>query len=313
MKILIIGAAGGLSNILIGLLNQSHPNAKIIGVDSRPLKNDIYNKNFKFKKMRYTRSQFEKLFREESFDYVYHLGRMSHVTSSNQQDLIKRLNLNLIGTNKILELSLQSGVKKVIILSTHHVYGALSDNPVYIKEDSPLRASIKYPELRDVTEMDSLCTNWMWRFKDQISTIIFRPCNIIGPQINNSISQYLRSDYSPLPIDFNPMFQFIHELDMATILLQAIDHIDTGVYNVAPEETMSLRNAKIFVNSSHVNFPVSLVSPLAFVLKKLWNFPDYLLDYIKFSCIIDGNALRRQIPDHRYRYTIEESLKLIKL
>ncbi|MEE3080024.1 MAG: NAD-dependent epimerase/dehydratase family protein [Bdellovibrionota bacterium] len=313
MNILIIGASGGLANILTGLLHQSHPHAHITGVDSRPLKNDIHNPNFKFRKMRYTRSQFEKLFREKRFDYVYHLGRMSHVGGSNQQDIIKRLNLNLIGTNKILELSLQFDVKKIIVLSTHHVYGALSDNPVYLKEDAPLRASIKYPELRDVTEMDSLCTNWMWRFKDKISTVIFRPCNIIGPQINNSISQYLRSDYSPLPIDFNPMFQFIHELDMATILKRAIDDIDTGVYNVAPEQTVSLAKAKELVGSSHIDFPISLVSPLAFVLKKFWSFPDYLLDYIKHSCIIDGNALRRQIPDHHYRYTIDESLKLINL
>ena len=313
MKILLIGAAGGLANILAGLLHQNHPDAEIVGVDSRPLKNSVFNPNFSFKKMRYTRSQFEKLFREEKFDFVYHLGRMSHASSLNQQDLAKRLNLNLIGTNKILELSLQSGVKKVIILSTHHVYGALSDNPVYIKEDAQLRASIKYPELRDVTEMDSLCTNWMWRFKEQISTVIFRPCNIIGPQINNSISEYLRSEYSPLPIDFNPMFQFIHELDMATILLKAIDNIETGVYNVAPEETISLRRAKSQINSGHINFPISVVSPLAFLMKKMWSFPDYLLDYIKFSCIIDGNNLRRQIPNHHYRYTINEALKLIDL
>ncbi len=312
MRILIIGAAGGLANIVCGLLQQKHPKAHIVGVDSRTIKNKVPNKNFVFKKMRYTRSHFEKLFREEKFDYVYHLGRMSHLKSSSQ-DMIQRLNQNLIGTNKILELSLASGVKKIIIMSTHHVYGALSDNPVFLKEDSPLRASIKYPDLRDVTEMDSLCTNWLYRYKDQISTIVLRPCNIIGPQINNSISQYLRSQYAPTPMDFNPMFQFIHELDMATILVRAIKDIDTGVYNVAPDETISLAHAKRLTSKGQIHFPVSLISPLTFIIKKLWKFPDYLLDYIKFSCIIDSNELKEQIPDHQNRYTIEESLKLLNL
>ncbi len=312
MRILIIGAAGGLANILCGLIQQKYPQAQIVGVDSRYIKNKIPNKNFTFKRMRYTRSHFEKLFREQSFDIVFHLGRMSHLRAS-AQDMIQRLNQNLIGTNKILELSLSSGVKKIIIMSTHHVYGALSDNPVFLKEDSPLRASIKYPELRDVTEMDSLCTNWMYRYKDEISTIVFRACNIIGPQINNSISQYLRSDYAPIPIDFNPMFQFIHELDMATILCRSINDIETGVYNIAPDETISLTQAKKLTSKKQIHFPVSLISPLAIVIKKIWSFPDYLLDYIKFSCIIDNSEIKKQIPDHQNRYTTEEALKLLNL
>lgn len=311
--ILIIGASGGLSNILCGLLGQNHPNSNIIGVDSRDLKNEVENSNFKFKKMRYTRGNFEKLFRENDIDIIYHLGRMSHSKNTSANEVAQRLSLNLMGTNRILELSIRYKIKRVVVLSTHHVYGALSDNPVFIKEDANLRASIKYPELRDVTEMDSMCTNWMWKYKDEMDMIVLRPCNIIGPQINNSISQYLRSNMVPAPIDFNPMFQFIHELDMATVLMNSKDKVPTGVYNIAPEETISLHEAKRIVGTTTFPFPLFLLSPVAQLVKKIWTFPDYLIDYIKFSCIIDGSEIKKHIPKSSLRFSTDKALKLLNL
>lgn len=312
-KILIIGASGGLSNILCGLLAQNKPEIKIIGIDSRPLKKQIPNKNFEFKRIRYTRGEFEKLFRENTFDMIYHLGRMSHARNSSTNDITQRLNLNLMGTNKILELALRYNIKRLVVLSTHHVYGALPDNPVFIKEDFPLKASIKYPDLRDVTEMDSLCTNWMWRHQNEMDMIVLRPCNIIGPQINNTISEYLRADYAPVPVDFNPMFQFIHELDMASVLMNCLSDIPTGIYNVAPNETISLAEAKKILGTKTIPFPAFLLSPVASVVKKLWTFPDYLIDYIKFSCIIDGSEIEQYLPRDSFRFTTEQSLKLLKL
>lgn len=312
-SVLIIGASGGLASILCGLLLRQYPNLKIIGVDTRNPKSKIISSNFHFIKTKYTRGNFEKIFREHNIDALFHLGRMSHAKSTSQSEVEERLNLNIIGTNKILELSLKYQLKKVIILSTHHVYGALSDNPIFIKEDAPLRASIKYPELRDVTEMDSLCTNWMWKHKDQISTIILRPCNIIGPQINNTISQFLRSKFAPMPIDFDPTFQFIHELDMASILGECLFHVPNGIFNVAPDETISLSQAKNLVAKSVIPFPAFLISPLAHVIKKIWTFPDYLLDYVKFPCVIDARSIRTHLPNHQFRFTTKQALKLLNL
>ena len=50
--------------------------------------------------------------------------------------------------------------------------GHFTINPVFITEDYPLKASIKYPELRDVVEMDQIATNWMWKNQNDIETIV---------------------------------------------------------------------------------------------------------------------------------------------
>ena len=87
------------------------------------------------------------------------------------------------------------------------------------------------------------------------------PCSIIGPQIKNTMSQYLTTPYVPVPIDFNPMFQFIHEFDMAKVIIKCLDKVPTGIFNVAPDEVISLKDAK-----DHLN--ISYMPPLFFFLNK---------------------------------------------
>ena len=137
-RILVVGMAGGLARITVNRLLREYPNANIIGVDSRKPPVIFTDERLQYLQMKYTRTNFEKLFRNHSFDVVLHLGRMTHVSVRPDPD---RLDLNMMGSNLILDRCRHFGVKKVIILSTFHVYGALPDNAVFISEDAPLRAS----------------------------------------------------------------------------------------------------------------------------------------------------------------------------
>lgn len=312
-KVLLIGAAGGLAQITAGLLSKEYPHLKIIGVDSRPIDHLPDRPQVTIKRMNYTRGNFEKLFRDHNFDIVFHLGRLGHANVGPNSSLAHRLDLNVMGTSRILDLCLKFKIKKLILLSTFHVYGALSDNPVFIREDHPLRASIKYPELRDVTEMDQIATNWMWKNQDQVSTVVLRPCNIVGPQIHNAITRYLRTSYAPIPIDYNPMFQFIHEFDMAHVLIQSVDQVPTGIYNVAPDESISLKDARDTVGQKSLPVPMMVLAPAAQMIKRLWSFPDYLLDYVRFSCIISSSALGKHLARDKFRFSTRETLELLKL
>ena len=305
-RVLIIGIAGGLAQITARLIAQERPDWKVIGVDSRPIKNCDNIKNLECFKIRYSRGNFEKLFREHQFDAVYHLARLSHSKYSGQ-DLNKRLELSVMGTNRILDLSLRFGVKKLVVLSTFHVYGALSNNTIFLKEDAPLKASMKYPELRDVVEMDQICTNWMWKYQNKMSTVVLRPCNIIGSQISNSMSQYLTSHLALRPIDYNPVFQFIHEFDMAKVLIRSLDEFSTNDF-------ISLREALDIVGTKGIPFPISVADQMNKVLKmtKL-DVPEYLIDYLKYSCLISNSHLKSHLGENFYRFNIDQALNLLKM
>jgi UDP-glucose 4-epimerase len=310
-SVLIIGIQGALAKLTAELLIKNNPQIKIHGVDSRPIDNLPPREQLSAQQIKYNRTNFEKLFREFQFDSVLHLGRLGH--SSGAGNIHKRIDINLVGTNTILELAQKFQARKVVILSTHHVYGAFSDNPMFLREDSPLRASFKYAELRDVVEMDQMCTNWMWKNQNQIETVVLRPCNIVGPQIKNSITQYLKTPYAPLPLDYNPMFQFIHEFDMANVVMNALEKLTTGIYNVAGDDVISLHEAAEAIGVVKTKIPIVAVEHLTKVLTPVWKFPLYMIDYLKFPATLDNSELKKHFGENSFRFTAKEALEFLKL
>lgn len=308
-SVLIIGAAGGLANIVVGFLHRQYPEAQIYGVDNREKPDRSHTRKMNYRRIRYSRNDFEKLFREVSFDAVFHLGRVSH-----SRFLPKggpdRYDFNILETGRILDLCLRFSVKKVVLLSTFHVYGACSDNPVFLTEEAPLRASIGHPDLRDVVEMDQIADVWMWKNQKEIEAVLLRPCNIIGSQIQNTMSSYLLSHMAPLPMDFNPTFQFIHESDMARVLVRSLEELPVGVYNVAPTDTVPVRSARKYmgIENSPV-FPVILLDPVTRIFSGAWKFPSYLMDYLKFSCVIANDRIREYLGDDFCRYSTRQALE----
>jgi UDP-glucose 4-epimerase len=314
MKILIIGIAGGLAQLTARLIKKDYPQAEIIGVDTRETKRlSKGHKDFECKTIRYSRGQFENLFREHSFDIVFHLGRISHSQVSNET-VQHRLDLNVVGTNHILDSCLHYGVKRVVVLSTFHVYGALPDNPVFLPESSPLRASLRHPEVSDVVEMDQIATNFMWQYQNQCTTIVLRPCNIIGRQIKNTMGNYLTSSTLPAPSDYDPHFQFIHEFDMATVLASCVEKLPLGIYNVSTNEHLALSQALEITGVDKWTVPFSVGGAFVNLLRPLRSrLPLYLLDYLKFACLIDNSHLRKHLGENFWRFSINDSLSLLDL
>lgn len=309
-SVLIIGIQGALAKITAEILIKKNPGIKIHGVDSREIDNMPNRIQLSSQQIKYTRTNFEKIFREHQFDTILHLGRLGH--SPAMGNIHKRIDINLVGTNTILELAQKFSCQKVVILSTHHVYGAHPDNSMFLKEDAPLRGSFKYAELRDVVEMDQMCTNWMWKNQNNIETVVLRPCNIIGPQIRNSITQFLKTPYAPLPLDYNPMFQFIHEFDMANIIVESAYLLKTGVYNVAGDDVITLHEASNIIGVKKLKVPIIAVEQLAKILTPVWKFPHYLIDYLKYPSTLDNSELKKNLGPDIFRFNAKEALELLK-
>ncbi len=312
-RILVIGIAGGLAQILARLILKKSDEYEILGIDSRKTADCPQINGLEYLTMRYSRGNFENLFRSYDFDIVYHLARISH-SAHNSDAITKRLDLNLMGTNRILNLCLRFNISKIIILSTYHVYGALADNSVFLTETAPLRASIHYAELRDVVEMDQICTNWIWKNQKQMETVVLRPCNIIGTQINNAISKFLTSPLTLTPIDYNPTYQFIHEFDMAMVLFRAIKEIPLGVYNIAPDDYIAIQDALKRVEGRKIPFIASLGKIINKSLAPFgMSFPDYFIDYLKYTCLIDNTQIKKCLGNDFCRFNVEETLDLVSM
>lgn len=284
--ILVTGAAGALAQRVI---NQLRDHCDLVAVDFREqvyLGDDIPSYCIDF-----TKRVFEDLFRRYEFDGVIHLGRIQ----SSQLTRMRRYNANVLGTQKLLDLSHKYGIKRVVVLSTYHVYGAVAYNPALIDESAPLKAAGLSADLVDSVELENLANIYLWRYPE-LNITILRPCNIVGPGVRNTMSSLLSSENAPVLAGFSPMMQFIHIDDMADAIVRAYKKPVRGVYNVAPEDWVAYQHALKLCGCRRI--PIPSIPPVVpnLILKtlKLKSFPSYLTAFFKYPVVIDGRAFARE-------------------
>ena len=119
------------------------------------------------------------VFRAGDVDALIHLGVM-HDPRARPAELYS---WNITGTTKLLEYCQAYRVPKVVLLSSANVYGPRPDNPQFLTEDAPLLAAQRFPQMRDLVEIDHLVSTFLWRAQD-VETVILRPVHIVGPVHN---------------------------------------------------------------------------------------------------------------------------------
>ncbi len=285
-RILVTGAAGALARSVIGQLRGQ---CDLVAVDFREqvhLGDDIPSYCIDFNKR-----VFEDLVRRYKFDGVIHLGRIQ----SSQLTRMRRYNANVLGTQKLLDLSHKYGIKRVVVLSTFHVYGAVAYNPALIDESAPLKSAGLSADLVDSVELENLANIYLWRYPD-LNITILRPCNIVGPGVRNTISSLLASKRAPVLAGFSPMMQFIHIDDMANAIVLAYKKPVRGIFNVAPQDWVAYQHA-LKLCGCHKT-PILSVPPaipkLILRTLKLRTFPAHLMDFFKYPVVIDGRAFARE-------------------
>ena len=109
-------------------------------------------------------------------------------------------------------------------------------------------------------------------------------------------------------MDYNPSFQFIDELDMAEILVQSVN-IPTGVYNVAPRDTLPIRDALSIFKNNGFPLPLFLAAPLAKLFRRMGSpFPDYLFEYLKYPCLIDSSLIEKHLESLPLKLSSQKAL-----
>jgi UDP-glucose 4-epimerase len=231
------------------------------------------------------KKKFEDVIRTELPTAIVHMGFVRHFRT----DPGLRHDVNVRGTKQLLDHCVNHGVQKLVVLSSSYVYGAFPENPYFMDEDTPLSASRSYPEIRDLVEVDTLASAFLWRYP-HIRTCVLRPVNVLGYYVHSMIAQYLRERYVPTVMGFDPMLQFIHEEDVGEAIALALEHGLQGVFNVVGPGEVPLHVAIRECGGRAVPLPEPLMRPLFARLFRLGliPYPPGAIDYLKFPITLSG-------------------------
>lgn len=177
-------------------------------------------------------------------DFVIHLAAQVSVPRSVQNPQ-ETLQINVQGTENVLEAALQAGVKKVVFASSSAVYGNGADVPY--AETAPLEFKSPYALSKYLGE--KLCRHYTEVFG--LHTVMWRGFNVFGPgQKADSayaavVAKFMQAarENKSLRIDGDgtQVRDFIYVSDVVQANLLAVAHGGAGeVYNVGTGSPCSL-------------------------------------------------------------------------
>ncbi len=197
-KILITGGAGFIGSSLAEklLANSEYLVVLIDNLLTGDLRKIPGQRNCKFIKCDVNHYQdIAAIMTSYQFDYVFHFAAVVGVKRTLENPVLVLNDLN--GIRNILELSKNTGVKRVFFSSSSEVYGEPVELPQN-EETTPLNSRLPYAVVKNVGE--AFCRSYQQEFG--LSFTIFRFFNTYGPRQSTDfvISKFIKAALSNLPI-----------------------------------------------------------------------------------------------------------------
>lgn len=299
-KVVITGISGRLGRMVARRLHHEI-GWHIVGLDRRPMQGKP--KDIEHHQVDLRSKKARDVFRAGDVDALIHLGVM-HDPRARPAELYS---WNIAGTTKLLEYCQAYRVPKIVLLSSANVYGPRPDNPQFLTEDAPLLAAQRFPQMRDLVEIDHLVSTFLWRAQ-QLETVILRPVHIVGP-VHNAPSNYLRLERPAMLLGFDPMVQLIHYLDVAEAIVSALEPGHRGIYNIVGPGEVPLSAILRELGREPIALPHPVAGPLLSLAFRLGmsSFPVAELDFIRYVCMVDGRRAAAELgfrPHRGLRETI---------
>ena len=264
MNILVTGGAGFIGKHLVKFLIENKNNVSILDNFSNSDKKWIS----KFKKYQIKifegdiRNDEDILKATKDQDLVIHLAAKISVEESIKNPS-ETFEINVKGTEKVLEICKKNNVKKIIVASSAAVYG--EGNERYkITEQTKLNAISPYGESKIEMEKEIIkfCSN------NQINYVILRFFNIYG--LNQSmeyagvITKFLEKiEKSENLIIFGDGMQtrdFVAIEDIINSIHNAIEYTENGIFNIASGEKITIKElAKLMILLSNKTLGIEYV------------------------------------------------------
>ncbi len=289
--IALTGAASFLGTNLIGLMQEDERIGRIVAIDTEPpptagSKTRLYQVDL-------TQSTAEarlgEILQAERADTLVHLAFLPSPTTASAW----AHELESVGTMHALVASRQARIKKLVLWSQTLLYGAHATNPNFLTEDHPLRATTREPFFADKIAAESEALKFAQK-NPATKVTILRTAPILGPTVLNSVTRYLARRLVPTLMGFDPLVQFLHEIDAITAFMVAIHRNASGIFNIVSDGVLPISTVVRLAGRIAVPIPQPIaeaVTRISWPLQ-LADAPASFIRYLRYLFIADGERAR---------------------
>ena len=224
-NVAITGVSGYLGSLLLKRLIQEPEVEHIIGLDIK--EPSLQSAKFMFFKHDVLQP-FADILKENKVDTAIHLAFI--VVPVHDEKMSRRINIE--GSRNFLDASLKAGVKQIYYMGSHTEYGAHRNNPPLFTEDMPLNPNKDYPYACEKAEVDKMFQEFAKNNPD-VCVTIGHTVAVTGPCGGACGLTELFLPVMVKAAGNDPLWQFIHEDDLAELVILLLKERRNGTYNLA--------------------------------------------------------------------------------
>jgi len=225
-----------------------------------------------------------------SIDTVVHLAAVVTPGPDSTREL--EYSIDVLGTRNVLDCSLESGVRQLIYTSSGAAYGYHADNPRPLRETDALRGNEDFA----YSHHKRLAEEMLARARAQhpeLSQLIFRPGTILGERVANPITAIFDR---PLVLGVRGSdvpFVLIWDEDVAACILKGIRDRRSGIYNVAGDGAITLREIARRLGKPYVALPAPLIAGALRVLRAIGitRLGPEQVNFLRYRPVLDNVRL----------------------
>ena len=276
----------------------------MIGVDVVPPRRDLGGVRFVRADIR--NPVIAKVIAAEDVDTVVHLNVIATPEGAGGRALMKEI--NVIGTMQLFAACQRAaGVKRLVVKSSGHVYGSSPKDPAMFTEDMAPRRHPRSGFGKDSVEVEGYVRGFARRRPD-VNVTMLRCANLMGPQIETSLTRYFSLPVVPTVLGFDPRLQFCHEEDALASLEYATVNDIHGTFNIAGDGVLMLSQAVRRVGRPNLPMPAVMLRGIGSSMPQLRGseMSGDQIGFLTYGRALDTTRMR-EVLGYEPRFTTEEA------
>jgi UDP-glucose 4-epimerase len=242
------------------------------------------------------RADMSELFRRHATDLVVHLAAI--VTPGPASTRAAEYEVDVVGTRRVLEGCLAAGVRKLIYTSSGAAYGYHADSPASLDEEAPLRGNPEFAYADHKRQVEELLARAR-REHPELLQLVLRVGTILGARADNQITRLFDGRFVLGVAGSTSPFVLIWDQDVVGAILHGIQRGGSGVFNLAGDGTLSLREMARELGKPYLSLPPGLLA-LALRLGRQLGLTRYGPEQLRFLRYRPVLANRRLKNDFGY-------------
>ena len=290
--VLITGAGGSIgSQVVAALAKDRRDIGHIVATDLRASAAAEQAGGVEYLELDIRSPNLAEVCRSRKINALVHLAAVVSPGPKTSRELLH--SVDVLGTMNVLEACRAAGAEHFTVTSSGAAYGYYADNPEWLDEDDALRGNPEFAYSDHKRQVEEMLADWRQRHPD-LKQLVFRPGTVLGATTSNQITNLFDGRFVIGLSGAATPFVLIWDQDVVGAIVKGIHERATGIYNMAGDGALPMREMAAMMGKPYIPLPVGAVRLGLAVMKRLGltQYGPEQVDFLRYRPVLSNRRLK---------------------